>query len=282
MKNLYRIQDALYNRVWAILPSTHASMVKQFESHIQGKLADFTIPDTDEDNEENDLEEASVNTNSNPTAVICVDGIIGKHLSMLETMCGGVDVDSIASQLKEAAADNNVQNIVLYFNTPGGTVTGVKELAQLISQIDAIKPVYGYTDTLCASAGYWLASQCRAFYCSPSADVGSVGVYCLLLDESRALDKEGFTVNAISAGKYKLSGASFRPLTDEERNMFQADVNKTYSEFKFSVSSKRTIADENMQGWVFDGETATTNGYADGNINSLDEFITLLTTEPTV
>lgn len=284
MKNLYRIQDALYNRPWAIMPSTHRSMVKQFEAHIEGKMAGYFTPDDDED-EEDELEEANVidpTATVDPTTVICVDGIIGKHLSSLETMCGGVDCDSIAAQLRDASADNNVKNIVLYFNTPGGTVTGVKELAQLISDVDAIKPVYGYTDTLCASAGYWLASQCRAFYCSPSADIGSVGVYCLLLDESRALDKEGLTVNAISAGKYKLSGASFKPMTDEERTMFQNDINKTYTEFKSVVTSKRTIADENLQGWCFDGETSLTNGYADGNVNSLDEFITLLTTEPTV
>lgn len=275
MKSLYRISNALYNQQWLILPTVHNSMVNQLESYMEGKIKGISKADLLDDTgeEDNDVETSYKNGN---TTVICVDGIIGKHLSSLDTMCGGVDVDTVSAQLKDALEDGNCNQIVMYFNTPGGTVTGVPELAQLISQVNKVKQVFGFADSLCCSAGMWLASQCGTFYCSPSATVGSIGVYSLLLDESRALDKEGITVNAISAGKYKLSGASFRPLTDEEKAMFQADVDKTYSQFKAAVTTNRDISDDVMQGQTFDGEDAVDNNLADGTLNSLEDLLGIL------
>lgn len=269
--SLYRIQEALFNKPWLVKPSFHQSMVRQFLSHINaGSMPDINV------NEMPDVNNALTNNDGSPIAVIPVDGIIGKHLSMLETACGGCDVDEIKDQLQAAASDPSVSKIVLYFNTPGGTVTGVAELAELITEINAQKQCVAYTDTLCASAGYWLMSQCSLAYAAPSAEVGSIGVYSLYLDETRALEQEGVKVNAISAGKYKLTGAPFKPMTDEEKAMLQADVDKVYARFKSAVTTNRNIADADMQGQCFDGETAVTKGFLDGNINSIQELLAFL------
>lgn len=272
--NLYRIQNLLYNKPWLITPSVHQSLVKQFESHMEGKKA-FDMPMPEDEDEDDMLEEAVLEMVSK-VAIIKIDGIIGKHLSMMETMCGGVDCDAISQELQSATDDPEIETVVLYINSPGGTVTGVRELGELIAKCKDKKSIVGYTDTMAASAAYWLASQCTSFYCAASADVGSIGVYCLLLDESVALANEGLKVNAISAGKYKLMGASFKPLTDEERAMFQADVDKTYAQFKEAITSSRDIEDEDMQGQVFDGETAVMKNLADGNVSSLDELLQLI------
>ena len=267
--SLYRIQDALYTKTWGILPSVHLSMVKQLNAHVSGTSFADSDPTAD----------AQAGTPvfvPDNVAVINVDGVIGKHLSLLEAQCGGVDVDAIAFQLKQAAADTNVDSIVMYFNSPGGTVSFVPEISRLISQIDQIKPVYGYTDTQCCSAAYWMASQCRTFYCSPSSQVGSIGCYCLLIDESLALAQEGITVNAISAGDFKLAGASFKPLSQEERAIFQASVDKTFSQFKAAVSANRDIDFDQVKALVFDGDDAVTNNLSDGNLDSIDEMLSLL------
>jgi capsid assembly protease len=266
-RQLYRIENALFNQVWCIMPTVHNAMVKQLQSHYAKDVRADLFDDSGELDDDKSL---SIDVPSN-VALIQIDGVIGKHLSLLETQCGGVDVDAIASQLNIAAADTNIESICLYFNTPGGSVTGVSELAQLIAEIRETKDVIGYADCLCASVGMWLASQCTAFYCAPSAQIGCVGVYCLLLDESVALSNEGIKVNAISAGTYKLSGASFKPLTDDERAMFQADVNKTYAAFKSAILSNRDVADSDMQGQVFDGDTAVAKGFCDGTLNSLQD-----------
>lgn len=272
MKNYSHIARKLYNTPWCILPSNHASIVQQFESFIKNGAMPMNMPDMPDDMPEEDDMEVTGNI-----ALIKVEGIIGKHLSLMETDCGGCDCDCIADQLEEAANDENITSIVMYFNSPGGTVTGVKELGDLIAEVNTKKKCYAYTDTLCASAAYWVASQCESVIVAPSAEIGSVGVYCLLTDNSRQLEDEGIKINAISAGKYKLSGAPFRPLTDEERSMFQADIDKTYMTFKSAVTSKRNISDDFLQGQCFSGDDAVTNGLADSTCNTLEQLIKVIT-----
>ena len=271
MKNLSHIVNKVYGRPWLVQPNVLNSIGKQLENILQGK-ADMPMDPMDPEMPDEPVCEEPVNG----IAVICVEGIIGKHLSMLEMVCGGCDVDEISEQLKEAVDDANVQKIVLLFNTPGGTVTGVSELAQQIDEATQVKEVIGFTDTLCASAGMWLASQCTSFYCSPSSDVGSVGVYSLYMDASVMYANEGLKVNAISAGKYKLTGAEFRAMTDEERAMLQADVDTIYNDFKAAVTKKRKCADEDLQGQCFSGVEAVKRGFADGLINNTRQLFDLL------
>ena len=307
MKSYSNIARLLYNSNWLILPSVHNSLVSQFVTIAKGSKRkatkgitplDFNDEDYDEDDADSidedgitpidrqnidDVDADNDGDNdrdvvyTDPTSVIYVDGIIGKHLSSMETACGGVDLDDVCKQLKLASSDSNCKNIVLYFNTPGGTVTGVPEASALIKEIASSKPIYGYADNLCASAGMWLASQCTAFYVAPSATVGSIGVYNLCLDESLALADDGIKVNAFSAGKYKLSGASFKPMNDEEKAMFQADVDGIYAQFKLAFDGKN-VADDDMQGQIFNGLEAVNKNLANGTLNCLDDILSILAT----
>jgi protease-4 len=206
-------------------------------------------------------------------AIITVEGVIGKRLGMIEQCMGGCDVDNISAQIDEAMADESVSKIVFDFNTPGGTVTGVPELAAKIAEVSKVKQTIAYVDVLCASAGYYMASQCSQVFSAPSAELGSVGVYSIYLDETRAIEDAGLKVNAISAGTYKLAGASFKPMTDDERAMFQKDVDRMYVDFKAAVTSNRSIADEDLQGQCFTGDDCITKGFSDGHVNSIGELL---------
>lgn len=266
-KHYPRIERELFHSAWFVLPSVHNTLVKTFKAHIEGAKADVSEMEDLLQLEANDL------VTDPSIALINVEGIIGKRLSGLDIACGGCDLNNVSDAIDEAMANENVKTIVFYINSPGGTVTGVPELAEKISEISKVKNTIAYVDILCASAGYYLASQCNSILSAPSADLGSVGVYSLYLDETRALENEGLKVNAISAGKYKLSGASFKPMTDEERAMFQADVDKLYVAFKEAVTSKRNIKDEYLQGQCFTGEDLINFGFVDGFANSLDEVL---------
>jgi ClpP class serine protease len=221
-RNYTRIAHKLYREPWLIMPSIHQNMRSIFEAHIAN--ADLPIADSNE-------------TQAVPTvprvAVVPMFGIIGKHLSNLEMQCGGASIDEFATALKTAANDPNTDAIVLWFNSPGGSVTGIPETAQLIADTDKIKPVYAFADCLCASAAYWLASQARAFIVTPSSNIGSVGCYIYLEDHSQELAIAGIKPEAIvsESSPLKLAGASFKPLTSDERAMFQAQVNEIYLQF---------------------------------------------------
>ena len=254
----------VYREPWLIKPSVHQSIQASLTSILNGD----PLKDYEQEDEEYEFKHGA-------TAIIPISGILGKHLSLIESAFGGIDVDSISLNLDAAIADDSVDTIILYIDSAGGTVTGIYELGEKIARASQSKTVIAYTDSLMASAAYWLGSQATSLYCSTSAELGSIGCYICLLDESEMMQQEGIKINAISAGEYKLAGASFKPLTEDERQMFQDDIDYWYDLFKKAVLSKRTLNDSTMQGQTYSGEKAVELNLADGIIDSIDELMSM-------
>jgi len=186
-------------------------------------------------------------------------------------MCGGCDIGLVSQMLDDANEDDGISRIILDFNTPGGTVTGVPELADKIAGME--KEVVAFTDSQCCSAGYWLASAAKEFYCTGSSEVGSIGVWMAHFDYSRQMKNEGVEVTEIKAGTWKTMGAYWRPLSDSEKAILQAGVDKIHAQFKEAVTVRRNISDEDMQGQVFDGEEAAERGLVSGLVSDLNEIL---------
>ena len=281
MKKYSHIAQLIYKTPWLILPSTHKEISTAFEKHIQS--VGFGSPDKevflfrrpDKEDEEDETKPGVIGN----TMVINITGPIGKRLGFLETCFGGYDIDWLTTDLQLAMATPEVENIILHFDSPGGSVTGTEEAGEMIAEIAKTKNVIAYTDTLMASAAYWLASQADAIYASKSSQIGSVGVYMALMDATRAYEREGLKPEVFSAGKYKTMGADFRAITDEERVMLQSEVNEIYEQFKATVLSKRTIKDEDLQGQTFNGLHALEKGFIDGIANHIGELLALCGTD---
>ena len=69
-------------------------------------------------------------------------------------------------------------------------------------------------------------------------------------------------------------GAYWKEMSDEEKSIKQADVDKIYSQFKEAMESFRMVSDENCgNGVVFDGEQAAEIGFTDGVVEDMDEIL---------
>jgi len=272
--NIPRIIAKVYSEPWAITEDAHRAIRETLAKKLDGTLKadsfDMMMPP----------EEMADPGEMTPPgcAIIPVHGIIGKHLSMIETLCGGYDLDQLCEAVDLAASDDSIQSVVFDFRTPGGTVTGLPEAASEIAELAQSKPCYAWTDSMCCSAGYWLASQCEAgVYAAPSAIVGSIGVKAYTVDESRALANQGIVVNAFSSGKYKTMGDPYRSMTDEEKAMLQAWVDSTGAQFREAVTSVRqSIVPDAMQGQCFRGQDAIDNGLVDGNPSDLMDLFDII------
>ncbi len=209
------------------------------------------------------------------TVIIPVHGTIVQYPEDLAMSECGCCLDELNAMIDVAENDPRIARVIYDFRTPGGSVTGVPETGRKI--LHSRKETIAFTESECCSGGIWLASQCQKFYATQSSRVGSVGVYCMTLDMSKALKKEGISVNAIFAGKYKLLGASFKPLADDERKIHQDGVEKIYSQFKEVMESYRVVDDKNFgSGLVFDGDQACEMGFIDGVVESRDEILSEL------
>jgi len=240
---------------WAIRP---ASMAVMMDATVYAETIELPLPEEKPD-VPYDLQDG--------VAVISVSGVIGKGIpKIIAQMFGMVDVDEIGVAVKAANADPAVKSIMLDIDSPGGTVTGVPEVAQAIR--DSVKPTYAFTDNLMASAAYWLAAGASGVFASESALVGSIGVFIPMMDMRRAYEMAGLEMEVIKTGTYKAAGYPGTSLTDEQRADLQASVNHLFGKFAGFVGSRiganGAPDEDSMQGQDFYGDQALSAGLVDG------------------
>jgi signal peptide peptidase SppA len=211
------------------------------------------------------------------TAVIRFFGICAKRISAMEADCGGVSLETLQQELALAVANPRVSRIVLHIDSPGGTITGIPELVTRLREWSQIKPIYAFADNLCASAAYWLSTGCTALFATPTADLGSIGVYMAVIDESEAFAEAGYRMVLIKAGERKAEGARGLPIEPETIARWQAEVDAIYAQFTAAVLAVRPgVADSTMQGQAFMGTEALALGLCDQLVTDLDDLLAQL------
>lgn len=209
---------------------------------------------------------------NNGTAVFPIEGVIGKNLSIMEKMIGCTDLNDLSACLKEWEANPNVQRIALKINSGGGTTTGLEEAAKQIFNLK--KPTASFTDEDMGSAAYWLGSQCDRVIATPSATVGSIGIYVSFVDESAKFKDEGKKVIVIKSGDYKGAGIEGVPLTQMQGDWIQSEVLELHDIFKSTVTRSRSLVKEDdMQGQTFSGKRAAERGLVTGLADSWLDFL---------
>ncbi|MES3001340.1 MAG: S49 family peptidase [Pseudomonadota bacterium] len=150
----------------------------------------------------------------------------------------------IRNQFDAAVNDPEVKGIVFDVNSYGGQVYGNFELANHIRANRDKKPSMALVDAMAFSGGYSLASAAGSMVVSPSGDVGSIGVVMMHVDQSKALKDWGVKVTMIYAGKHKVDGNPYEPLTDDVRADMQAGVDESYQEFVSLVVQNRGMSEK--------------------------------------
>ena len=194
----------------------------------------------------------------NGVAVVAIEGpILRKPDLFARAFMGATDSDEIGDAIREASERDDIKAVFLDIDSPGGTVAGTPELAAAVASLNERKPVYAFSSGLMASAAYWIASQARAIYATPSAQVGSIGVVQAFLDQSAALESAGLKVEVFSVGKYKAMGAPGSRLTDDQRELIQSNLEDIAADFHAAVLARgRSIPAEAMEGQTFSGRQA--------------------------
>jgi signal peptide peptidase SppA len=196
-------------------------------------------------------------------AVLPLYGIIGQRSSWYSD----TGLDYFNRAFMDAMRDPDVGCVVIDIDSPGGEVYGVAETAALIAA--ANKPVFGICNSLCASAAYWIGSQADELYCAPGGEVGSIGVFTTHVDVSAMLAEMGVKVTFISAGKHKVDGNAYEPITDDARAFLQTRVDAYYGDFTRAVAKGRKASVDAVrsgmgQGRVLGADDAKTAGMIDG------------------
>jgi len=214
-------------------------------------------------------------------ATIPIVGSLVNRGAWIGAYSGMVSYEGITAQLRDAAADPEVSAVLLDIDSPGGEATGMFSVAEQVRQLGASKPVTAFVNDMAASAAYGIASAANEIVVSPTSIVGSIGVVLTHLDRSGELEQKGVRATLIYAGKHKVDGNPFGPLSDTVQADLQAEVMKFYDQFVGLVARGRTGLTEDAiratEARTFIGQDAIDRGLAD-RIASLDVVLADLTT----
>jgi capsid assembly protease len=202
--------------------------------------------------------------------IVPIRGLIAQRASAVDPLCidVGTSVEHIRADLQRALANDDVRSILLEVDSPGGSVTGIAGLADDIRAARERKPIVAHTDSMMASAAYWLASQANRVFATRDAKVGSIGVLVSYVDPVRALKDRGFDPVVIKSVPGKSNMASDGQFGEAQQATVQRDVDHLHAMFVDAVAAGRGVARERADamatGEDFIGGRAVQFGLADG------------------
>lgn len=188
-------------------------------------------------------------------AVINCFGVIAQHSAQVDNISGpgGTSTERLSKSLNSALADPSVKAIVMNINSPGGSVQGIEALGNEMFAARGQKPLIAQVNSTCGSAAYWLASQCEEIVVTPGGELGSIGAYSMHEDVSKQVEAAGVKFTFISAGKYKVEGNKFEPLSDVGAAAQQKKVNSYYDGFVSAVARGRGVTSKDVRSGYGEG-----------------------------
>ena len=169
-------------------------------------------------------------------AMISAVGALSKYGSYY----GGSTI-RLRERFRRARKSENITGVLLYMDSPGGTVSGTKEAVDDLRELVAVKPVVGIVEGLCASAMYWIGSACTRILATDTSHVGSIGTYMVVGDFSKMFEEAGVTVHVIREGDFKGAGVTGTEIEDKHLEEWQRLVTGLNKQFLGGVVKGRPL-----------------------------------------
>lgn len=257
------ILHAFSQELWAIEPGKLAAIVDFLRLAASGELQALDMETRLQKSAEKQAARQSGNV-----AVMPLHGVIAHRMSLMDDFSGGTSAEKFGKQFDAFLADPAVKAIVLDVNSPGGSVSGTAELATQIHAARGTKPIVAHVSPQAASAAFWISAAADEIVMDPSASIGSVGVLAVHDDVSKMLEGMGVSRTLLSAGKFKVEGNPFEPLSSDARAHFQERIDEAHGMFVKSLATSRSVTQAHVrerfgQGRMVSAGDAIDRGMAD-------------------
>lgn len=279
MKHYARILARFKSMLWAVSPGTLEAMHEIIKDGFsESQYASFHAVEKEQyeavvQNFGNKVKGSRISYRRGSTGILFIDGPTIPYT--IDEASGNISTERIEKELSAFERDTTIRNIVFVLDTPGGAVTGTKELADKIRSVN--KPTHTFVYGMSASAGYWIGSSTQNFVASQSAMIGSIGV----VQRVRVDTGEGeFQVLTSKQSPYKVlrkevpEGIEFQQkLLDDLAAIFISDVAENRN------TTVEKVESDFGAGSVMSAERALTAGMID-SVMSFDDFIESLDKNP--
>ncbi len=185
-----------------------------------------------------------------------LDGVIMTNHDLLDT-------------LRKYRKEKRIKGVLIRINSPGGVVGPSQELYSEIKRTrdEFKKPVVAFCGAVAASGAYYAAVGADKIVTTPGCMIGSIGALMEFMNLEKLYDWAKVERYAITTGKFKDAGAEYKPLTGEQRALFQDLLNDVLAQFKAAIVEGRHMKPDFLSqyadGRVFTGSQAVKLGFAD-------------------
>lgn len=211
-------------------------------------------------------------------AVVPLFGVVTRHgySGWFSSAPGSLE---IGRHLNALDRDETVGSIVLYINSPGGSVWGTPELAKVVYDIRQAgnTRIVAAVDPMMASAATYIGTAAEKVYCIASGDVGSIGVINSYTDYSAWLEKTGIKTEYFRVPAKKARFTGDEPMDDDMRETMQKGIEEVYQLFVSDMARNRGVTKKHViekfgGGEMLSAQEGVDAGLIDG-IKSLDEVL---------
>lgn len=260
------IMREISNHHWAIMPDAFKGILKGVDGELS--FGDYeTFHRLDETAKATTLEvlgskvkEARYSRIRSGIGSLFIEGPIIPRADAFSDISGITNIDRLTNEFNALQANPDVKRILLAIDSPGGSVTGASEFADLIS--NSAKPVDALNLGRMASLGYWIGSAADKVYSVDTGLTGALGTILTMPDPSNK--------TVIISEQTPNKGMDVR--TKKGKADAQRIVNDLADIFLSSVAKNRGVKTKivNAQfgkGSVFVGKDAFVRGMIDGVMN---------------
>lgn len=207
--------------------------------------------------------------------LIRVEGTIQEQTQtgMFEIPSGYRHIDTL-NDIDRMMYDENNKGILLYVDSPGGTVYESVELYEKLQEYREYTgmPVWVYMAHYAASGGYMISMASDVIYANPNTTTGSIGVIMSGYDMTGLYEKLGIRYVSITSGENKDSSQ----FTDEQIALYQEQIDECYEDFVNKVAEGRGMSENKVKeladGRTYTAKQALKNGLID-EISLYDDMV---------
>lgn len=275
---LLRLREKYYNTPLLVDTETFNSVMTYLQTRNDGDV-DILARSDDEDGGYSRI----LFNEDTQTAVMHIEGpLTYRPLTFMGYQCGGSNYTDLKQDV-EAAIEMGAKTIAWMVDSGGGEAHQMSDSAKYIRKLldDNGVRLLAYVDGRSASAAYGLTAIADEVIAARDSELGSVGVLVQLMNDSKALEKEGYERTFITAGDDKIPFAE----DGSWREGFLADLQKKvdicYKDFTEHVAEFRGISVEavrSTQARMFMASEAVELGLAD-KVMTPEEFYSYLADE---
>ncbi len=190
-------------------------------------------------------------------AVVTVQGTIQEQTEtgLFDVPVGYQHITTL-DYIDNLMSDSDNKGILLYVDSPGGTVYESEELYLKLKEYkdQTGRPIWDYMAHYAASGGYLISMAADKIYANPNTTTGSIGVIMSGFDMTGLYEKLGIRYFSITSGAYKDSSR----MTEEQMAIYQTQVDEYYNKFVGIVSEGRGMDPETVR-TLADGRVYTAN-----------------------